>query len=123
MIENRKKLRVETDLPVTVVTVLEMQEGRIKDLSDIGALITGACFPKGTRVQIDYAHEQTIYARVMWDEIDRMGVRFEYELQSGPLYDMLLIAQMPPPEATRPFLGPRLGRPNAQPGFGRRTAA
>lgn len=123
MIENRKQLRVTTDLPVTLVTVLEMQEGRIVDLSEGGAQIVGASFPRGTRFQIDYAHEQTLYAKVMWDEIDRMGVRFEFPLRSGPLYGMLIGAQMPAAEASRPFLGPRLGRPPAQFGFGRRNAA
>lgn len=123
MIENRKQLRVATDLGVTLVTVLEMQEGRIVDLSEGGAQIVGASFPRGTRFQIDYAHEQTLYAKVMWDEVDRMGVRFEFPLRSGPLYDVLLRAHMPPPEQARPFLGPRLGRGAPQFGFGRRSAA
>ena len=122
MIENRKQLRIDTDLPVTLVTVLEMQEGRIIDLSEGGAQIVGASFPRGTRFQIDW-QDQTLYAKVMWDEIDRMGVRFEYHLKNGPLYEVLTQAQSPVDEPARAFLGPRLGRPQPQFGFGRRSAA
>lgn len=122
MIQNRKHLRIAVDLPVTLVTVLEVQEGSIVDLSEGGAQIVGASFPKGTRFQIDW-HEQTLYARVMWDEIDRMGVRFEYPLKNGPLHDLLTAAQTPAESAPRPFLGPRLGHGQPQFGFGRRSAA
>lgn len=119
MEENRRQIRVATDLPVTLVSVLESKDGRIIDLSEGGAQIVGASFPQGTRFQID-CMEQTIYARVMWDEIDRMGVRFEYRLTSGPLFDALHAGQLPQATA-RPFIG-ALGRASGQGGFGRRAA-
>jgi len=118
MEENRKQTRIATDLPVTLVSVLESREGRIIDLSEGGAQITGASFPQGTRFQIDCL-DQTIYARVMWDEIDRMGVRFEFPLSSGPLYDTLH-GSKGLSQPVRPFVGGL--RPAAQGGFGRRAA-
>jgi hypothetical protein len=118
MDEHRKQNRIATDLPVTLVSVLESREGRIIDLSEGGAQITGASFPRDTRFQIDY-RDQTIYARVMWDEIDRMGVRFEFRLTSGPLADAMRAAQFAA-QPTRPFVGGL--RPAAQGGFGRRAA-
>jgi len=81
MDENRRQARIAVDLKVTLVSVLDTREGRIIDLSEGGAQIIGASFPAGTRFQIDH-RDQTIYARVMWDEVDRMGVRFEYLLTS-----------------------------------------
>jgi PilZ domain. len=117
MIENRLQTRVTTDIPVLLITVLEMKEGRIVDLSENGAQITGASFKKGTRFQID-RHEQTIYAKVMWDEIDRMGVRFEYPLTSGPLYDEMQQARIPQ-ETPRAYITTATPRSS---GFGRRAA-
>jgi hypothetical protein len=118
MDENRKQNRIATDLPVTLVSVLDSREGRIIDLSEGGAQIMGASFPKDARFQIDY-RDQTIYARVMWDEVDRMGVRFEFPLSSGPLADAMRGAQISA-QPTRPFVGGL--RPAGQIGFGRRAA-
>ncbi len=50
MDENRKKNRIATDLPATLVAVLETSEGRIIDLSESGAQISGASFPAGHRL-------------------------------------------------------------------------
>lgn len=119
MEENRRQTRIATDLPATLVSVLETREGRIIDLSEGGAQISGASFPTGTRFQID-CMEQTIYARVMWDEIDRMGVRFEYALASGALFDAMQSAQLPA-QASRPFINTLAAR-TPQNGFGRRAA-
>jgi hypothetical protein len=119
MDENRRKARIATDLPATLVAVLETSEGRIIDLSEGGAQISGASFPTGTRFQIDCL-EQTVYARVMWDEIDRMGVRFEFPLASGPLYDTMMRSVQLAQQPVRPFIGSI--RPAAQSGFGRRAA-
>ena len=118
MDENRRQNRIATDLPATLVSVLETREGRIIDLSEGGAQITGASFPSGTRFQIDCL-DQTVYARVMWDEIDRMGVRFEFPLTSGPLYDATHTAPLAA-QPSRPFIGGL--RPAGQVGFGRRAA-
>ena len=119
MDEHRRQTRIATDLPVTLVSVLETREGRIIDLSERGAQIVGASFPQGTRFQID-CMDQTIYARVMWDEIDRMGVRFEFPLASGPLFDALHAGQLRQ-QAPRPFIN-TLARASGQGGFGRRAA-
>jgi len=118
MDENRRQIRVPVDLTVTLVSVLDTREGRIIDLSEGGAQISGASFPAGTRFQIDY-RDQTIYARVMWDEVDRMGVRFEYRLTSGPLLDAMQTAQIVAQPA-RPFIA--TGARSFGQGFGRRVA-
>lgn len=118
MDEHRKQSRIATDLPVTLVSVLESHEARIIDLSEGGAQIAGASFPKDTRFQIDY-RDQTIYARVMWDEVDRMGVRFEFPLSSGPLLDAMRVGQLSA-QPTRAFVGGI--RPFGQAGFGRKVA-
>ena len=118
MDENRRQFRVATELPVALVSVLEHHEARIIDLSEGGAQIADASFPKDTRFQIDY-RDQTIYARVMWDEVDRMGVRFEFQLSSGPLHDAMRTAQFAA-QPSRPFVGGL--RPAAATGFGRRAA-
>lgn len=118
MDEHRRQNRIATDLPVTLVSVLDSRDGRIIDLSEGGAQITGASFPKDTRFQIDY-RDQTIYARVMWDEVDRMGVRFEFPLSDGPLRDAMRETQLAA-QPVRAFVGGI--RPMGQTGFGRRAA-
>lgn len=120
MIENRKLYRVQAELTVMLTTVLDMCDGRIINLSGAGAQIVGASFPTDTRLQIDW-QGQTIYAKVMWDEIDRMGVRFEYPLSRGPLYDELCRLQHPT-QGARPYLGPSVAMSRSQPAFGRRAA-
>ena len=117
MDENRRQARIAVDLKVTLVSVLDTREGRIIDLSEGGAQIVGASFPAGTRFQIDH-RDQTIYARVMWDEVDRMGVRFEYPLTSGPLYDEMQQARIPQ-ETPRAYITTATPRSS---GFGRRAA-
>ena len=115
MDENRRQIRIATDIPATLISVLDTREGRIIDLSEGGAQVSGASFPAGTRFQID-CMDQTLYAKVMWDEVDRMGVRFEFPLSSGPLFDAMQLAAQP----SRPFVGGlRAARPM---GFGRRPA-
>lgn len=84
----RRHIRTAVAIDVTVNGVLNHVEGRIRDLSEGGARIDGASLPERTRCEIHYAG-QTVYAVVMWAEFDRMGVRFPYELTSGPLYNAL----------------------------------
>lgn len=125
MNDNRSKIRFTTDLEVTIVTVLESKEGRIVDLSEGGAQIMGASFPSGTRLQIDYL-DQTLYARVMWDEVDRMGVAFEYPMARTLFAQARARADKPLTSAPRPYaagnLRPQI-RNQPQFGFGRRSAA
>lgn len=122
MIENRKLNRSHTDLTVMLTTVLDMREGRIIDLSETGAQIVGASFATDTHLQIDH-HGQTLYAKVMWHEVDRMGVRFAYPLTDGPLHDELCRMHLATQRA-RSYIGPSLALSRNQPArFGRRAAA
>lgn len=84
----RRQARTPVALEVTVNGVLNFVEGQITDLSEGGARIDGASMPARSRCEIHYAGDVT-YAVVMWSEVDRMGVRFPYELTHGPLYNAL----------------------------------
>ncbi|MDZ3832911.1 MAG: PilZ domain-containing protein [Sphingopyxis sp.] len=84
----RQHKRTPVDIEVTVNGVLNLVEGTISDLSEGGARIDGASMPARSRCEIHYAG-QIVYAVVMWSEFDRMGVRFPYELTSGPLFNAL----------------------------------
>lgn len=85
----RQHKRTAVSLDVTVNGVLNVVEGRITDLSEGGARIEGGVImPVRSRCEVHYGG-QTVYAIVMWAEIDRMGVRFPYELVDGPLYNAL----------------------------------
>lgn len=84
----RRQTRTPVALDVTVNGVLNFVEGQITDLSEGGARIEGASMPARSRCEIHYAGGVT-YAVVMWSEVDRMGVRFPYELTHGPLYNAL----------------------------------
>lgn len=86
--QSRRQARTPVALEVTVNGVLNFVEGQITDLSEGGARIDGASMPARSRCEIHYAGQVT-YAVVMWSEVDRMGVRFPYELTHGPLYNAL----------------------------------
>lgn len=88
----RRQPRTAVALDVTVNGVLNLVDGQITDLSEGGARIDGASMPARSRCEIHYGGE-IVYAVVMWSEIDRMGVRFPYELTHGPLYNALARAR------------------------------
>lgn len=111
----RRQLRTPVSLDVVVNGVLNMVEGRITDLSEGGARIeTMSTLPVRSRCEIHYGG-QTVYAVVMWTEIDRMGVRFPYELADGPLHAALERARGTVPTAPAQVF--RAVRPQS---FGRR---
>lgn len=104
----RRFKRNAVSIDVTVVGILASGEGTIIDLSEGGARIGGISLPERSRCEIQY-QGQTVYGVVMWAEIDRIGVRFPYELVAGPLHDALEMARgiaAPSPDqifrATRP---------------------
>ena len=110
----RHFVRNAVAIDVTVVGVLASGEGTIIDLSESGARIGGVSLPERSRCEIHY-QGQTVYGVVMWAEVDRIGVRFPYELVAGPLHDALEMARgvaAPPPGQI-----PRAMRPAS---FGRR---
>lgn len=84
--------RTDVSIEVTVNGVLNFIDGRITDLSEGGARIDGASMPARSRCEIHYGGQVT-YAVVMWSEVDRMGVRFPYELTHGPLHNALVRAR------------------------------
>lgn len=88
----RRHQRTPVAIDVTVNGVLNLVEGRITDLSEGGAQIAGAAMPARSRCEIHYGG-QVVYAVVMWSEVDRMGVRFPYELTQGALYNALQSAR------------------------------
>ncbi|MEY4269589.1 MAG: hypothetical protein RLZZ58_805 [Pseudomonadota bacterium] len=92
MTVERRHDRLTTRIPVTISSVLDSVYGVITDLSEGGARIEGATLPEKSRCQIEYGG-QTVYGTVMWAEVDRMGIRFPFELADGPLYDALEMAR------------------------------
>lgn len=85
----RQHVRTRVSLDVVVNGVLNMVEGRITDLSEGGARVEGGIImPVRSRCEVHFGG-QTVYAIVMWAEVDRMGLRFPYELVDGPLYNAL----------------------------------
>ncbi|HEX7872587.1 MAG TPA: PilZ domain-containing protein [Sphingobium sp.] len=137
MESKRHQQRVVVDIAVTLTTVLDSQDARIIDLSQHGAQIVDASMPAGAKFQIEYMG-QTVYAHCMWSEVDRMGVRFPFDLSDGPLYDRLMMAaptarlsssSTPQPGMKASFTAPfsdfsaMPSRRAASPGFGRRNSA
>ncbi len=89
----RRQARTPVSLEVTVNGVLNFIDGEITDLSEGGARINGASMPARSRCEIHYGGDVT-YAVVMWSEVDRMGVRFPFELTHGPLCKALKRARL-----------------------------
>jgi hypothetical protein len=92
MYYERKRIRIPVSIPVTLTTVLDMFEAHIIDLTEDGARIACPGLPRGERLQIDF-RGQTVFARCMWSEVDRIGVTFPFPLTGGPLHDQLRLAR------------------------------
>lgn len=108
----RRHQRTAVSVDVTIVGILDSFDASIADLSEGGALVTGGSLPEKARCEIHYAG-QILYGLVMWSEVDRMGIRFPYELRDGPLHQLLVVA--------RSHHQPRnLGPVQRTAGFGRR---
>lgn len=118
MFYQRRRIRIPVSIPITLTTVLDSFDGTIIDLTEDGARIACPSLPRGERVQIDY-RGQTVFARCMWSEVDRIGVTFPFPLEDGPLMDQLHMA--------RAAMVPTIERPTfpvaAYAGFGRRINA
>ena len=112
----RRQARVPVHIPVLLTTVTDSLDAVIADLTEHGAMVRGQGLPFGSLFQIDL-DGHSVYARVMWSEIDRMGVRFPFELREGPLFDALEEARSP--KAANIFV-PRAAMIRAA-GFGRRA--
>jgi hypothetical protein len=123
MDQARRSRRIDTEIVVTVSGVLESHEATIANLTGDGALIAGASFPKGSKLQIDYMGE-IVFAQCVWSEIDRMGVYFPFGLGRGPLYDALMLAahgqdETPSPESA-PMPSSAFSRVSGPVSFGKR---
>ncbi len=112
----QRQARVPVHIPVHLTSVTDSLEAVVVDLTEQGAQIRGASLPHGSLFQVDL-DGHSVYARVMWSEVDRMGVRFPFELHEGPLFDALEEARAPRPEA---MFMPRAAMPRSM-GFGRRV--
>ena len=111
----RQHIRTPVSIEVTVNGVLNVVEGRITDLSEGGARIEGGIIlPIRSRCEVHYAGH-TVYGIVMWAEVDRMGVRFPYELVDGPLFNALERAR-----ETGPIVPAQVFRSMRPTTFGRR---
>ncbi|MEJ7925944.1 PilZ domain-containing protein [Sphingobium sp. AN641] len=89
----RSRERIVVDIPVVVTTVLDSLEGRIVDLSEGGAQILGCSLPPKMQCQIDL-DGHIVFGTVRWSEVDRMGIRFPFEMNDGPLFELLEAARL-----------------------------
>ncbi|MDO7836942.1 PilZ domain-containing protein [Sphingobium sp. HBC34] len=113
----RSRERIVVDIPIVVTTVLDSLEGTIVDLSEGGAQVVGCSLPARSQCQIDLDGHIT-FGTVQWSEEDRMGIRFPYELNDGPLYERLDLARAA--KRAPAAFHPRFGAAVAGGGFGRR---
>lgn len=121
----RSRERIAVDIPIVVTTVLDSLEGVIVDLSEGGAQVVGCTLPARSQCQIDL-DGFIVFGTVRWSEEDRMGIRFPYELNEGPLYERLEMARAAKraPVAFQPRVQQQTGFGSAYVGgggFGRRT--
>jgi hypothetical protein len=91
----RGRERVAVHLAVTVTSVLESRDAYMVDLSRDGARLIDVTVPVGTLFQVEYLG-QTVYAKCVWAEVDRMGIHFPFGLDAGPLYDAMMLAWAEP---------------------------
>jgi hypothetical protein len=117
----RSHERISVEIPVVVTTVLDSLEGVIVDLSEGGAQIVGCSLPPRSQCQVD-VDGHSVFGTVRWSEVDRMGIRFPYELHDGPLFEQLEMARaaMRASVAFQPRAGLMLAAPQGS--FGRRVA-
>ncbi|HEX5536085.1 MAG TPA: PilZ domain-containing protein [Sphingobium sp.] len=113
--------RIPMDLTVAITSVLFSGDAVIRNLTEHGALIEGMSLPKDMQFQIEF-NGQTVFGIVAWSEPDRLGARFPFPLQEGPLHIQLEHARsrhemrVPVLAGGSPFAG--LRRPISN--FGRR---
>lgn len=118
----RTRERIVVEIAIVVTTVLDSLEGMIVDLSEGGAQVVGCTLPAGSSCQIDLDGHIT-FGTVRWSEEDRMGIRFPYDLNDGPLYDQLELARaaLRTPVAFQPRVR-AMAASSGGGGFGRRTS-
>lgn len=114
----RSRERIAVDIPIVVTTVLDSLEGTIVDLSEGGAQVVGCSLPARSQCQLDL-DGHIVFGTVQWSEEDRMGIRFPYELNDGPVYEQLEMARAA--KRTPVAFQPRFGGTPATGGFGRRA--
>lgn len=84
----KRELRIPVDIPVRIDSVLVSTDATLRNLTEHGALIEGISLPKGAQFQIEY-EGQILFGIVAWAEDDRIGARFPFVLDDGPLYTRL----------------------------------
>lgn len=120
MPSQRARERTKVDIAVTITTVLDSIEATVADLSPRGAMVVGATLPQGTQLQLD-VDGYSVFATVMWSEADRMGLRFPFELNHGPLFDALEAALAARRMPIMPSRGAQQRPSGIMGGFGRRS--
>ena len=109
VIANRISPRLRCSVDALACTTIIAREARIIDLSPGGARVQIAePFPRGTRIHLD-VDADFYWGTVMWDEVDRMGLRFHTPIRSGALHRILQELQAPPPPLRRAITFGRRG--------------
>ena len=93
--------RIRCSIDALACTTIIAREARIIDLSPGGAKVQIAePFQRGMRIHLDIQAD-FYWGTVMWDEVDRMGLRFHTPIRSGALHRILQELQAPPPPIRR----------------------
>lgn len=115
----RLAARYACHIAVQACTPIDTVAAELVDLSRGGAqLRLDRPFAKGARIHLD-VDGHYYWATVMWDEVDRIGVRFHGPVRDGPLDEALRRLDRPLPMPRPPSA--RGEAPGAA-GFGRRVA-
>lgn len=114
----RLAARLSCNIETQACTPIETVPACIVDISRLGAqLRLERPYPKGTRIHLD-VEGHYYWGTVMWDEVDRVGLRFRNPIDAGPLDEALKRLQAP--RAVPSPAGLSAGRAG---GFGRRLGA
>ena len=101
VIAKRVSPRIRCSIDTLACTTIIAREARIIDLSPGGAKVQMTePFARGTRIHLD-VEADFYWGTVMWDEVDRIGVRFHTPIRSGALHRILQELQAPPPPIRR----------------------
>ncbi|MDQ4418915.1 hypothetical protein OOT33_00440 [Sphingobium sp. DEHP117] len=87
-IQYKREMRIPVDIPVRISSVLVTSDAVLRNLTEHGALIDGISLAPGAHFQIEY-EGQILFGIVAWAEDDRIGARFPFALEDGPLYTRL----------------------------------
>lgn len=77
--------RLNCDIPITISMGPIRRKARIVDLTPFGAQLTSLTPIEQDRMIVIVLRGGSVSAKVMWSDVNRMGVRFDKPIEDGPL--------------------------------------